>query len=295
MNVARPGHKRPTTLQNQPHIAEAVSPRAASEVPAVARALAVLDRLAQERVPMSLARLSSGLGLPKSSVHALCGTLLAHGYLRRQGEGFYIGPRVMPLADAFVAGTHVVPEFHALWDQAATTPEETVILSVLDAHDVVYVAARYGSRPLGLAFRVGMRLPAHIAASGKAMLAWQPASTLRALFPNGELPTPLREHTGARSLEALEVELAQVRVCGYSFDDEGVREGVRCIGAPVFDASGAVVAGVGVCIQQQHVDAAARETHSRTVTRVARHLTERLGGTPPPYAEPKPHPSGQHA
>lgn len=260
-------------------------PRAATpQVPAVTRALALLDRLAQERTPMSLARLSSGLGLPKSSVHALCGTLVAHGYLRRQGDGsFYIGPRVMPLADAFVAGTQVAPEFSALWEGEAP-PEETVILSVLDDRDVVYVATRAGSRPLGLAFRVGMRLPAHLAASGKAMLAFQPPGALARLYPEG-LPEPLRPGHGATTLAALEAELAEVRRRGYSVDDESVREGVHCIGAPVFDATGAVVAGVGVCIQRAGSGDAARAAHRDTVSRVARRLTERLGGRHPAAQE----------
>ena len=43
-----------------------------------------------------------------------------------------------------------------------------MILSVLDGADVVYVAVRNGIRPLGMAFSVGMRLPAYRAATGRA-------------------------------------------------------------------------------------------------------------------------------
>jgi len=48
-------------------------------VPAVKRALALLDRLAEQREPMSLAQLTSELALPKSSVHGLCNTLMSFG------------------------------------------------------------------------------------------------------------------------------------------------------------------------------------------------------------------------
>ena len=129
---------------------EAASRSGSAMVPSVTRALALLDLLAQERAPMSLARLSGSLGLPKSSVHALCATMVTLGYLRRQGEaGFFIGPRVMPLADAFVSGTDVAQAFNAVWEDMGAPPEETVILSVLNGSDVVYVAARSGVRPLG--------------------------------------------------------------------------------------------------------------------------------------------------
>ena len=100
------------------------------------RALTLLDRLAHQREPMSLAQLTSELALPKSSVHGLCNTLMSFGYLRRQPDGaFLIGPRVMSLAEAFVSGTDVAQEFNALWVDAGGAPEETVVLSVLSGTD----------------------------------------------------------------------------------------------------------------------------------------------------------------
>ncbi|MDE2299996.1 MAG: helix-turn-helix domain-containing protein, partial [Burkholderiales bacterium] len=140
---------------------------AAPMVPAVMRALTLLDRLAQRREPMSLAQLTSELALPKSSVHGLCNTLMSFGYLRRQPDGaFLIGARVMSLAEAFISGTDVAQEFNALWANARFAPDETVVLSVLSGTDALYVAARNSARPLGLAFNVGMRLPAYLSGSG---------------------------------------------------------------------------------------------------------------------------------
>ena len=59
---------------------------------------------------------------------------------------------------------------------------------------------------------------------------------------------------------------------GYSIDDEGVREGVYCIGAPVFDAAGQAVAGIGVCIQKAMLGGGAEQRHHDAVTRVASQL-----------------------
>ena len=160
-------------------------------VPAVSRALALLERLAETREPMSLARLVSDLALPKSSVHGLCSTLVSFGYLRRQSDGaFLIGPRVMGLAEAFVSGTDVAREFNALWADRGSAPEETVVLSVLSGGDSMYVAVRNSARPLGLAFNVGMRLPAHLSGSGKAMLAQMPAADVSAPARRQGRPSP---------------------------------------------------------------------------------------------------------
>src|SRR5215208_4851570 len=150
-------------VEARPHAAHAASAarpavagtpaerRPSALVPAVSRALTLLERLAGAREPMTLARLASELALPKSSVHGLCSTLVSFGYLRRQPDGsFLIGPRVMGLAEAFVSGTDVAQEFNALWADSGLAPEEAVVLSVLSGGDALYVGVRNSARPLGL-------------------------------------------------------------------------------------------------------------------------------------------------
>ena len=249
---------------------------AGSMVPAVSRAVLLLERLARQRQPMSSSLLAAELSLPRSSVHGLCNTLLHHGLLRRQGDGgFLIGSGVMNLAQAFVADTHVTQEFGAMWRDIGQSPDESVILSVLDGADSVYVAVRNSLRPLGLAFNVGMRLPAHLTGTGKAILAWLPRRTLDALLPAGPLAR-LTEH-GPRSTDELHAELADIRERGFSVDDEGVRCGVLSFGAPVFDSSGAVVAGIGMCINKAQLAQDGTDTHHAAVMRVAHLLSARLG------------------
>jgi DNA-binding IclR family transcriptional regulator len=277
-------HTRPitsTASTRPPHLARtATSSGSTALVPAVTRALTLLDRLAQQREPMSLAQLTNELALPKSSVHGLCNTLMSFGYLRRQPDGaFLIGPRVMSLAEAFVSGTDVAQEFSALWANAGTAPEETVVLSVLSGTDALYVAVRNSARPLGLAFNVGMRLPAYLSGSGKAMLAFRAPDEVRKLFVQG-LPTHLTRK-GPREVDGLMKELAMIRKRGYSIDDETVREGVYSFGAPVFDAGGEAVAAVAVCINKALLGADRGDRHRDAALSVARTLSQRLGGEVP--------------
>ena len=278
----------PATGAASPRMAlRRMPPPGTAIVPAVSRALALLDRLAQQREPMSLALLTSELALPKSSVHGLCNTLMSFGYLRRQPDGtFLIGPRVMGLAEAFVAGTDVAQEFNALWADAGGAPEETVVLSVLSGTDALYVAVRNSARPLGLAFNVGMRLPAYLSGSGRAMLAQRTPDEVRKLFSAGLLTHLTRK--GPREIEGLLKDLAATRKRGYSIDDEAVREGVYSFGAPVFDASGEAVAGVGVVINKALLGADRGDRHRDAVLNVARLLSGRLGGqVDGPAAAPK--------
>jgi DNA-binding IclR family transcriptional regulator len=270
-------HARTQTLVTHARRPPPVRQGATALVPAVSRALTLLDRLARHREPMSLAQLTSELALPKSSVHGLCNTLMSFGYLRRRPDGaFLIGPRVMSLAEAFVSGTDVAQEFNALWADAGSSPEETVVLSVLSGPDALYVAVRNSARPLGLAFNVGMRLPAYLSGSAKAMLAFREPDDVRKIFATG-LTTHLTRK-GPREIEALMKELALTRKRGFSIDDETVREGVYSFGAPVFDATGEAVAGVAVCINKALIGADRGERHRAAVLEVARLLSRRLGG-----------------
>jgi IclR family transcriptional regulator, blcABC operon repressor len=283
VDLLRLSSTRKTALHATPSITRPGRAAAAPLVPAVTRALMLLDHLARQRGPMSLAQLTSELALPKSSVHGLCQTLTSFGYLRRGADGaFQIGPRVMSLAEAFVSGTGVAQEFNALWADAGGAPEETVVLSVLSGIDALYVAVRNSARPLGLAFNVGMRLPAALSGSGKAMLAFRPADEVRRMFAAG-MP-PLLTQKGPRDVDTLLKELQATARRGYSIDDETVRVGVYSFGAPVFDASGQAVAAVAVCINRALLGADRGERHRAATLAVARTLTERLGGSVAPVA-----------
>ena len=279
-----PSHA-PPKLKLPPPAAGAAG-RGTPLVPAVSRALTLLERLAGARKPMSLALLATDLALPKSSVHGLCNTLVSFGYLRRQPDGaFLIGPRVMGLAEAFVSGTDVAREFNALWADSGSAPEETVVLSVLSGGDALYVGVRNSAHPLGLAFTVGMRLPGYLSGSGKAMLSLWPAEDVRRLYAGG-LQLRLTKK-GPRDVDALLKELALIRKRGYSFDDEAVRVGVCSFGAPVFGPSGLAVAGVAVCVNKALLGTGRDQRYRKLALDVARALSERLGGSAPPAPVPR--------
>ena len=259
-----------TTPFRSPDVARAA-------VPAVARAARLLDTLAAAREPMSLSALTRALTLPKSTVHNLCLTLVQTGLLTRFENGTYhLGLHVMDLAHAFVARTDLTVEFVKVWESLALLPEETIILSVLDGADVVYVACRNGSRPLGVNFRIGMRLPANCTASGKALLSTLPPQRVAALMRVSGFRALTRRSVD--NLGALQRQLALARTRGYAVDDEETRDGMLCFGAPVFDSrSGEAVAGVAVSMLKAAQGRRERTLAAQAVKRTAEALSRRLG------------------
>lgn len=246
-------------------------------VPAVARAARLLDVLADARDPVSLSGLTARLGLPKSSVHGLCATLVQAGLVTRFDDGTYhLGMRIMGLAHALLARTDLAVEFNKVLEELDPMPEESIVLSVLDGPDVVYVACRNGTRPFGFNFRFGMRLPVNCTASGKALLSSLPFERVAGLVRGGRF-YGLTEKSITEP-ESLQKQLARVRRQGYAFDNEETRIGIVCFGAPVFGASGGeAVAAVGVSLPKAALDAQQKSVAIDTVKSVAAALSARLG------------------
>lgn len=249
--------------------------------PAVARAAAILDLIARSGSPQSLADLTRALQLPKSSIHGLCAMLERLNLLTRLESGqMTLGPHVVMWSNAFLARINITQEFFASWDEMRVLPEETITLSVRDGQEVVYIACRNGTRPLGYTFKTGMRIPAVYTATGLAMLSTLPDQSVSRLFagPGVRWPEPFTMK-GLRDVESLIAELNAVRHRGYSIDREGVREGMYCFGAPVFDSHNPeAVAGVAVSILANEVDVGLERRAGLAMRKLADRLSERLGG-----------------
>lgn len=245
--------------------------------PAVVRAVHILDVIAASSEPVALADLARETGVPKSTLHGLCDTLVKLRLVKRHANGgMTMGSYVMGWANAFLSQTHITEEFRAVWEASRAFAEETVTLSVLDGADVIYLACHNGNRPLGVTFRIGMRLPAPYTATGKAMLSTLPPGEAADRLA-GVWPAPLTR-ASVGTYAALAEEMAQVRRDGYSIDNGQMREGMTCFGAPVFDASGErAVAGLAVSFLTNEIDAQTGQRIGRQMRELADQLSVRLG------------------
>ena len=245
-------------------------------VPALVRAHALLDLVATSQAFLTVSELARALDLPKSTVHGLCATLVHLGLLARRGEtAFKIGPHVMRWANAFLAGADVTTEFAALWDGLNVLAGETITLSTLEGAEVVYIACRNSKSPLGLSFRIGMRLPAPFTATGKAILSTMSDAAVRGIMAN-RWPDPLTAHS-VRDIDSFLGELEQTRLRGFSVDNGQVREGMWCFGTTVRNADNQVIAGVAVSMLSGQVDQPTTDLVARSIQRVANLLSVRMG------------------
>lgn len=245
-------------------------------VPALVRAHAILDLVASADEALTVTELAKRLTLPKSTVHGLCATMVDLGLLvRRSDNSFSIGPHVMRWSNAFVATADLVAGFTAIFDEVDLLTGETITLSVLEGAEVVYISCRNSTLPLGITFRIGMRLPAPFTATGKSILSTMSDEQIRAVMAN-RWPAPLTSNS-VPDIETLIGEMHETRRRGFSIDNGQTRDGMICLGVPVRNALNRVVAGVAVSFLSVDMDQATMTRMATSIQKIAELLSRRLG------------------
>jgi DNA-binding IclR family transcriptional regulator len=233
---------------------------AATEETYLHRVVAVLCAFEGEENAVSPAELARRIGLPRSTVHRIVTALAEEGLLERQGARVRLGVRLFEIGQR-------VPRQRVLRDAARPylhdlreATRQTVHLAILEGSEVVYVdiLAWPGGPPLPS--RVGGRLPSHATGVGKAMLAFSPPETVRALLDGG-LPRVSERSTVAPGL--LAGELAGIRQTGVAYDREESGPGIVCAASPVLGAGGEVLGALSVSgwsarLRLDHVSPAVR-------------------------------------
>ncbi|MDF5752862.1 IclR family transcriptional regulator [Spongiactinospora sp. TRM90649] len=220
----------------------------AAIVPSVARAVRILELLASAPDGLTLTEVARALDFPPSSALAICTTLRQSGLAHRTRERRYVlGPGVLALAEQYTRGRLPALFMRACRDVLPDN-RETVVLAVREWHEVVYLAQRPGNRPLAVNYHLGMRLPAHTTASGKASLSTVSDDQV------GEIYSVSRS-AAEPDLGQLIEDLRKTRERGYAIDDEETAPGMVCLGVPIAaPGTSSASAAVAVSLVKSTVD-----------------------------------------
>ncbi len=215
-------------------------------VEALARGLDVLACFGPAARTMSLSEVAAAAGLARPTARRLLLTLEELGYVRTEGGGFALTPRVLDLGMAYVGSL-------GLWDVARPHLEELVAqtgesssMAQLDGSDIVYVARVSVPKLIALRVEIGTRFPAAQTSQGKVLLAAVPPQDLPAVLAQPSR-AGLPPYIGTTE-EQLRDELTGVRARGWALADEELAPGVRSVAVPVRDGTGAVRAAMNVTV-----------------------------------------------
>jgi IclR family transcriptional regulator, KDG regulon repressor len=228
---------------------------------------------------LGVTEIAERTGLHKSTAHRFLVNLEAVGLLERdaRSQRYRLGLRMFEMGG-------IVLEQMSLWDEAlpfleglVTDSGETGHLAVLERGEAIYIEKVEARRALRIPSAMGRGYPAHATSLGKVLLSDLGEDEVRAILDAHGMASYTR--TTTTDVDRLLAELRGIREQGYAVDDEEYDEGLRCVGAPIRDHTGRVVAALGIGGPVTRVTPERVDDLSRLVIAAADGLSRRLGAS----------------
>jgi IclR family pca regulon transcriptional regulator len=213
-------------------------------IEALARGLEVIAAFGPHRPVMSLTDVATATDLARPTARRILLTLQELGYVRTDGSGYALTPRVLELGVAYVRSMGLWDVARPHMEELSARTNESCSVAQLDGSDIVYVARVSVPKIVALAVQIGTRFPALSTSLGKVLLAALPPDEVEPV-----LAEPTRSGLVPRwqpDRAEREAELREVRARGWALTDEQLTRGIRSVAAPLRDGSGRVIAALNV-------------------------------------------------
>lgn len=240
-------------------------------------ALDVLNLLGQETGGLGVSDVARRLDISKAASHGVLSNLEARDFVRREegGTTYRLGRRLWQLG--LVAGDQIGLRQLCrpyLIELVELTGESSQLSEYCDGGEVLYLERAVSPNPVQTCVQVGVRVPAHCVATGRAQLAWQPSAEIERVCGG-----PLVAYTSSTVVDGvrLRAELEKVRALGYAVNPGEYRGEIIGVAAPVRDHRGTVVASVGVSGPSYRFPVARAEAYAPDIVRIADAISLKLG------------------
>lgn len=215
------------------------------EVQSLHRALDILEVIGNSQISLSIKKITEETGLPKSTVYRLLSNLESRNYAFCDHNGNYrLGHQLLMMSQWAEKDFEIKRLARSFLEALNEFTKETVHLAILQKNRVLYVdtvESLYSSR---LVVKLGTTNAVHCTALGKVLLSrHKDAEILQILEEEGM--DKRTEYTLTKPLSYLS-EMEVVRKAGYALDQQECEMEGRCIGAPIYDKTGKVVAAISI-------------------------------------------------
>jgi IclR family acetate operon transcriptional repressor len=225
----------------------------------------------------SISGIGRRTGLPVSTVHRILQELTDLGWARNDGEhGYILGARLLSLAGQAADGDTVARTARPILQRLSEQSGYAAHFAVRSGDEAVYVDKVEGRRSYHMRSRIGLSIPLHCTAIGKALLANLPSEEVLAILARTGMPA-MTPHTITKP-DVMLAHLEVVRERGCAIDDEENEADIRCVGAAVIDHRGITVGGLSVSGLAFEVNADKIEQLVPLVHGAAQAVSAALGG-----------------
>ncbi|MDW4500014.1 IclR family transcriptional regulator [Sulfitobacter sp. D35] len=215
-----------------------------ARIPTNLRTLLILEVLGKSDRALTATEINASIGLPKQTVHRLCATLEANGFIARQGNSrhYQVARRLRELGSGLLHNSRDHIARRQILLDVAREVRETVNYVVPEESGMRYLDRVETDWAFRIQLAVGTNVPFHCTASGKCFLA-SLAPGQRERFVGA---LDLKRMTAATHTQPAPLlqELLQIAKLGYALDREEFLDGMIAIAVPVTDPSGRFVAAL---------------------------------------------------
>jgi len=214
----------------------------------VKRALEILETFVDAGHPLGVTEISRRLKTHKSTVYRILQALLQKGYIHQDpsNEKYSLGFKLLRFGSVILEQVPFQEIGKAALKDLAQEITQTVRLAVLEGDEVVYIEHEDGKDPLRLHLQVGSRGPVYCTAAGKSILAFLPEKERKEILSRCKFEILTSKTITDRTKFANELE--RVRKNGFSISNEEFREGIRAVGAPIFNMGAAVIGAIVIVV-----------------------------------------------
>lgn len=242
-------------------------------VQAVNNAIDILELLGDCDNELSVSEIGIKLGLTRSNVNKLLTTLENFGYVEhnRYTGNYRLGVKTFQIAQAYLNKLNIVEISTQFLTKLRDLTGESAYFTVLRGSKVVYLNIVETNKSVRVLPRIGNVGPAYATATGKAQIAFMDKKEFEKHFSQEKL-VKVTENT-ISDFNLLQKELEKIREQGFATDDEEYEIGVRCVGAPVFNFMGNVIAGISISAPKERLS---DEKMNNEVASIVKSISKKL-------------------
>jgi len=248
-----------------------------SQVPALDRALSILELLARHPDGMRMREIAEQLELPANSVFRITATLEERGYLLREGEDmrYRLSRKLLSLGYAAIGEDKLIEHSLDVMQQLRDESQETVLVGVRADTQGIVLEQVAAVQPVKFLVDPGTHFPLHTSAPGKVFVAFLPEVEREGVLRRMKF-TRFNERT-LDTRTKFEAELESVRELGYGLDRAEQIEGLHCVAAPIFNHRGYPIAAIWVTGPSFRFPASDLPRIGIKVVAAARRISQRFG------------------
>ena len=245
-------------------------------VSSVMKVFGILQALGEQQ-DIGVTELSRRLMMSKSTVYRFLQTMKMLGYVAQEGEAdrYSLTLKLFEISAKSLEFVDLIPVANKEMKFVSEQTNEALHLGAFDIDQIIYIHKIDSGYSLRMYSRIGRRNPLYSTAIGKVLLADKEEAVVREIFKDIEF-VKNTENT-LQNVDQLLAELKQVKSQGFAEDNEEQEPGLRCIGTPVYDRFGDVIAGLSISFPTIRYDEKRKAYYVELLRKASQSISEQLG------------------